>query len=200
MNVHRYLTDGFSGYCTLSINRPFWREKATRYLTQETREELLLRTVTEITRRYYELADEVVSVVSILLLNTLWGLSISTIHEWAFRLRFSIDKIRIETLVNSFNSIICQKAHIVSIYYWFRYISSFCSKRLIVVIFYRREEQKRAGAASGVSDDNDKMCMQLFLDTQVTHIMLYCVKYNFFFEHLVKYKLKIWKYETWKEV
>uniref|UniRef100_A0A0D3BQS1 Protein kinase domain-containing protein n=1 Tax=Brassica oleracea var. oleracea TaxID=109376 RepID=A0A0D3BQS1_BRAOL len=55
----KYLTDGFSGYCTLSINRPFWREKATR-----------------------------------------------------------------------------------------------------------REEQKRAGAASGVSDDNDKMCMQLFLDTQ----------------------------------
>ncbi|KAF3556358.1 hypothetical protein F2Q69_00010950 [Brassica cretica] len=107
MNVHRYLIDGFSGYCTLSINRPFWREKATRYLTQETREELLLRTVTEITRRYYELADEVVSVAR-----------------------------RTESSLQQF----------------------------------RRKAQKRAGAASGVSDDNvsetDKMCMQLFLDTQ----------------------------------
>ncbi|KAJ4899541.1 hypothetical protein Rs2_13492 [Raphanus sativus] len=82
-------------------------EKATRYLTQETREELLLRTVTEITRRYYELADEVVSVAR-----------------------------RTESSLQQF----------------------------------RRKAQKRAGAASGVSDDNvsetDKMCMQLFLDTQ----------------------------------
>ncbi|KAJ0239732.1 Conserved oligomeric Golgi complex subunit 2 [Hirschfeldia incana] len=36
-------------------------DKATHYLTQETREEILLRTVTDITRRYYESADEVVS-------------------------------------------------------------------------------------------------------------------------------------------
>ncbi|CAF2131227.1 BnaA03g46980D [Brassica napus] len=82
-------------------------EKATRYLTQATREELLLRTVTEITRRYYELADEVVSVAR-----------------------------RTESSLQQF----------------------------------RRKAQKRAGAASGVSDDNvsetDKMCMQLFLDTQ----------------------------------
>ncbi|KAF8044698.1 hypothetical protein N665_7230s0001, partial [Sinapis alba] len=82
-------------------------EKATRFLTQETREELLLRTVTEITRRYYELADEVVSVAR-----------------------------RTESSLQQF----------------------------------RRKAQKRAGAASGVSDDNvsetDKMCMQLFLDTQ----------------------------------
>ncbi|WZZ76053.1 hypothetical protein YC2023_087423 [Brassica napus] len=87
-------------------------EKATRYLTQATREELLLRTVTEITRRYYELADEVVSVY-----------------------RFSLAR-RTESSLQQF----------------------------------RRKAQKRAGAASGVSDDNvsetDKMCMQLFLDTQ----------------------------------
>ncbi|EOA29583.1 hypothetical protein CARUB_v10013037mg [Capsella rubella] len=36
-------------------------EKARHYLTQETREELLLGTVTEISRRYYELAAELVS-------------------------------------------------------------------------------------------------------------------------------------------
>ncbi|RID78691.1 hypothetical protein BRARA_A01487 [Brassica rapa] len=36
-------------------------DKATHYLTQETREEILLGTVTDITRRYYESADEVVS-------------------------------------------------------------------------------------------------------------------------------------------
>uniref|UniRef100_A0A1J3DP33 Conserved oligomeric Golgi complex subunit 2 n=1 Tax=Noccaea caerulescens TaxID=107243 RepID=A0A1J3DP33_NOCCA len=82
-------------------------DKATRYLTQETREELLLRTVTEITRRYYEVADELVSV--------------------ARRTESSIQK-------------------------------------------FRQNAQKRTGAASGASDQNvsetDKMCMQLFLDTQ----------------------------------
>ena len=53
---------------------------------------------------------------------------------------------------------------------------------------FRRKAQKRAGAASGVSDDNvsetDKMCMQLFLDTQVTLHMIHCVKYV----------LNVWKY------
>ncbi|ESQ54830.1 hypothetical protein EUTSA_v10024490mg [Eutrema salsugineum] len=82
-------------------------DKATHYLTEETREELLLGTVTEITRRYYELADEVVSVAR-----------------------------KTESSLQQF----------------------------------RKKAQKRVGAASGVSDDyvseTDKMCMQLFLDTQ----------------------------------
>ncbi|CAH8384677.1 unnamed protein product [Eruca vesicaria subsp. sativa] len=82
-------------------------DKATRYLTQETREGILLRTVTDITRRYYESADEVVSLAR-----------------------------RTESSLQQF----------------------------------RKKAQKRAGAAAGASDDNvsetDKMCMQLFLDTQ----------------------------------
>ncbi|KAH0941818.1 hypothetical protein HID58_001455 [Brassica napus] len=84
-------------------------DKATHYLTQETREEILLGTVTDITRRYYESADEVVSLAR-----------------------------RTESSLQQF----------------------------------RRKAQKRAGAASGASDDNvsetDKMCMQLFLDAQLS--------------------------------
>lgn len=41
-------------------------DKARHYLTHETREELLLGTVTEISRRYYELAAELVSEVRII--------------------------------------------------------------------------------------------------------------------------------------
>lgn len=40
-------------------------EQATLYLNKETKEELLLAAVTEITNRYYELAADLVSVVSI---------------------------------------------------------------------------------------------------------------------------------------
>ncbi|WZZ38573.1 hypothetical protein YC2023_034832 [Brassica napus] len=85
-------------------------DKARHYLTHETREELLLGTLTEMTRRYYELA--------------------------AGRLS---DARKTETYL--------QKS--------------------------RQNAQKRAGAAaSGVTDHNEsgteKMCMQLFLDLQVT--------------------------------
>lgn len=42
---------------------------------------------------------------------------------------------------------------------------------------FRQKAQKRAGAASGVSDQNvsemDKMCMQLFLDLQVTLLVIF---------------------------
>lgn len=40
-------------------------ERAMIYLTEETRKDLLLGAATEITGRYYELAAELVSVVSI---------------------------------------------------------------------------------------------------------------------------------------
>lgn len=40
-------------------------ERATIYLARETRNELLLSAATEITGRYYELAADLVSVVSI---------------------------------------------------------------------------------------------------------------------------------------
>lgn len=40
-------------------------ERATRYLASETRNEILLFAATEITDRYYELAADLVSVVSV---------------------------------------------------------------------------------------------------------------------------------------
>lgn len=40
-------------------------ERATRYLASETRNEILLCAATEITDRYYELAADLVSVVSV---------------------------------------------------------------------------------------------------------------------------------------
>lgn len=40
-------------------------ERATRYLVSETRNEILLCAATEITDRYYELAADLVSVVSV---------------------------------------------------------------------------------------------------------------------------------------
>lgn len=53
-------------------------------------------------------------------------------------------------------------------------------KRETVLQKHRQNAQKRAGAASGVSDQNvsetEKMCMQLFLDLQVTLLMMFhCV-------------------------
>lgn len=119
-------------------------ERATRYLASEARTEILLCAATEITDRYYELAADLVSVVSIqiqfavmevldLLGSLLEIVLISFYHEQARKTESSLQKIR-------------QSAQ-------------------------RRAGASSDISDNNVSD-TDKICMQLFLDIQVGMILI----------------------------
>ncbi|KAJ1413281.1 hypothetical protein SESBI_19828 [Sesbania bispinosa] len=94
-------------------------ERTARYLTNETKNEILLCAATDITDRYYEVTADVVSL--------------------ARKTESSLQKIR-------------------------------------------QSAQRRAGASSDVADNNvsdtDKMCMQLFIDIQVSNSMILNISTN----------------------
>lgn len=139
---------------TKSINVYWWHsntsqafldgERATRYLASEIRNKILLCAATEITDRYYELASDLVSVVSvqiqIALMEFLGPLDslleivlINFYHEQARKTESSLQKIR-------------QSAQ-------------------------RRAGASSDISDNNVSD-TDKICMQLFLDIQVGMILI----------------------------
>lgn len=114
-------------------------ERTTRYLANETKNEILLCAATEITDRYYELAADLVSVVRIQttlikfldLLDSVFDLVLLNFdHEQARKTESSLQKIR-------------QSA--------------------------QRRAGASSDISDNYVSDTDKICMQLFLDIKVWH-------------------------------